>query len=109
MLTNAHKTQRMASALTFSEEYHKDDHILYVTGDETWVSCVNIETEQQSKLWMYTHSPNKPKQLNKFCLPESYGNCFLGQDTSAMLEFMQQRITITSQAYCETLKLRMAV
>jgi hypothetical protein len=39
----AHKTQKMPSALTFLERYHKDgdeflNHILRVTGDETWVS-----------------------------------------------------------------------
>jgi hypothetical protein len=45
MLTFAHKTQRMASALTFLERSHKDgdeflSHIVGVTGDETWVSFV---------------------------------------------------------------------
>jgi transposase len=52
MLTDGHKTQRMASALTFLERYFKDgneflNHI--VTGDETWVSCVNVETKEQCK------------------------------------------------------------
>jgi hypothetical protein len=58
MLTSAHKTQRMAMALalTFIERYHKDgdeflNHILWVTGDETWVSFVNDETKEQSKQW----------------------------------------------------------
>jgi hypothetical protein len=46
MLTGA---QRMLSALTFSEQYHKDGneflhHIVQITGDETWVSFVNSET-----------------------------------------------------------------
>jgi hypothetical protein len=40
MLTGAHRTQRMASAFTFIERYHKDgdellSHIVRVTGDET--------------------------------------------------------------------------
>jgi hypothetical protein len=43
----------MASALTLSEQYHKDgddflSHIARVTGDETWVSFMNIETKEQS-------------------------------------------------------------
>jgi hypothetical protein len=47
MLTGAHKTQRMVSALTFLERYHKDgdefvNHIVRVTGDETWVSFVML-------------------------------------------------------------------
>jgi hypothetical protein len=44
------KTRRMALALTFLEQYHKDSgeflsHI--ATGDETWVSFVNVETKEQ--------------------------------------------------------------
>jgi hypothetical protein len=40
MLTGAHKTQRIASALAFSERYHKDgdeflNHIVRIPGDET--------------------------------------------------------------------------
>jgi hypothetical protein len=50
----------MASALPFLESYHKngDDflkRIVRVTGDETWISFVNVETKEQSKQWMYTH------------------------------------------------------
>jgi hypothetical protein len=61
---------------TFLEQYHKDDkeflsYIVRVTGDETWVSFVNVETKEQSKQWMHTHSPNKPKSSNKRYLPES--------------------------------------
>jgi histone-lysine N-methyltransferase SETMAR len=46
MLTGEHKAQRMASALTFLEGYHKDgdeflNHIIRLTGDETWVSFVD--------------------------------------------------------------------
>jgi hypothetical protein len=36
------------------------NHIVRVTGDETWVSFVNAETKEQSKQWMHTHSPNNP-------------------------------------------------
>jgi hypothetical protein len=48
MHTGAHKTHRMASTLTFLERYYKDgdellSHIVGVTGDETWVSFVNVE------------------------------------------------------------------
>jgi hypothetical protein len=50
-LAGAHKTQRMASALAFLEQFHKDgdeflSHIVRVTGDETWVSFVNVETKE---------------------------------------------------------------
>jgi hypothetical protein len=68
MLKDAHKTQRMASALTFLERYHKDgveflNHIIRVTDDEICVSFVNVETKEQSKKWMHTHSPHKPKKV----------------------------------------------
>jgi hypothetical protein len=76
MLTGAHQTQTMSTALTFLELYHKAgdeflNHILRVTGDETWVSFVNVKTKEQPKQLMHTHSPNKPKHLNVVCLPES--------------------------------------
>jgi hypothetical protein len=68
MLTGAHKTQRMASALTFLRRYHKDgdeflNHIVRITGDKTKISFVNVETKEQSKQRMHTHSPNKPKKV----------------------------------------------
>jgi hypothetical protein len=56
----AHKTQKMASTLTFFKRYHKDgdeflNHILRVTGDdETWVSFLNVETKEQPKQRMHT-------------------------------------------------------
>jgi hypothetical protein len=59
----------------FLELYNKDgdellNHIIRVTGHETWVLFVNIETKEQSKQWIHTHSPDKLKTLNK-CQPES--------------------------------------
>jgi hypothetical protein len=70
MVMSAHKTQRMASAFTFLEQYQKDGDvflscIVRVTGDETWVSFVNVETKQHLKQWMYTHSPNKRKRFKQ--------------------------------------------
>jgi hypothetical protein len=47
---NAQK-QRMASAFNFSERHHEIGkeflhHIVPITGDKTWVSSVNIETNE---------------------------------------------------------------
>jgi hypothetical protein len=66
----AHRSQRMALALTYLGRYHKDgneflSHIIRVTGDVTWVAFVSVETKEQSKQWMHTHSPNKPKQFKQ--------------------------------------------
>jgi hypothetical protein len=60
MITGVHKKQRMDAALPFLERYHKDgdeflNHIVRVTGDETWVSFVNVEIKGQSKQWMHKH------------------------------------------------------
>jgi hypothetical protein len=56
------------SALAFLGRYPKDgngflNHIVRVTVDEARVSFVNVETKEQSKQWMHTHSPNKPKKF----------------------------------------------
>jgi hypothetical protein len=62
------KEQRMVSALTFLQSYHDEgDEFLdkIVTGDETWVKFVNVETKEQSRQWMHTHSTNKPRKLKK--------------------------------------------
>jgi hypothetical protein len=69
MLTGAHQTQRMASALTFVEQYHEDgdkflNHIIRVIGDETQISFVNVEI-QSSKSSGCTHSPNEPKKFKQ--------------------------------------------
>jgi hypothetical protein len=111
MLTGAHKTQRMASYLVvFLERYLEDDdenlnHIVRVTGDETWVSFVNVETKEQSKQWMHTHSPNKSI---KFKQTQSVRKLMTGVfwDTKGvlMVEFMQQGTTVTSEVYCKTQK-----
>jgi hypothetical protein len=68
ILTSTHKMQRKALALTFLERYHKDveeflNHIIQVTGDETWVSFVNVETKEQSKQWMHIHSPTQAEKV----------------------------------------------
>jgi hypothetical protein len=57
MLMDEHK---MHMTLTFLERYHKNgdesvSRIIQVTGGETWVSFVNVETKEQSKQWIHTH------------------------------------------------------
>jgi hypothetical protein len=73
---------------TFLERFHKNgdeflNHIVRVTGDETWVSFVSAETKEQSKQWMHTHLPDEPKSLNKSCVLGRkliYGKCLLGEE-----------------------------
>jgi hypothetical protein len=54
-----------------------------VTGDETWVSFVNVETKEQSKQWMRTHSPNKPKKFKKMSARKLMASVFWDRKWSA--------------------------
>jgi hypothetical protein len=45
---------------------------------------VNAVTKEQSKQWMHTHSPNKPKKFKQTSASQKADdNCFLGQERSA--------------------------
>jgi hypothetical protein len=94
----------MASALTFLERYHKDgdeflNHI--VTGDETWVSFVHVETKEQSKQWMHLHLSNKPKMFKQTSARRLMAAAFWDRKGVLMVEFMQHATTM-SEVYCET-------
>jgi hypothetical protein len=39
--------------------------IASLTGDETWALYVNVETKEQLKQLIHTHSPNKPKNFKQ--------------------------------------------
>jgi hypothetical protein len=77
------------SFVFFLERYHKDgnkylNHIVRVTGDEIWVSSVNVQTRGQSKQWMHTHSPNMSKKFKRTsACQKADDNCFLGQERNA--------------------------
>jgi hypothetical protein len=73
----------------FLERYHKDgneylNHIVRVTGEETSVPFLNVETKEQSMQWMHTHAPDKPKKFKQTsACQKADGNCFVGQERSA--------------------------
>jgi hypothetical protein len=90
MPTATDETQRMASALDFLERYHEDvnkflSHIVRVTGDETCVSFVNVETKEQSKQFKQTSA----RKLMAVVLWDRTG--------VLVVELKQQRTTITSE------------
>jgi hypothetical protein len=67
-LSQASLSQVLRKMGSENARYLKDgdefiNHIIRVTADETWVSFVNVETKEQSKQWMHTHSPSKPKKF----------------------------------------------
>jgi hypothetical protein len=81
----------------FLERYPKDgdeylNHILRVAGDEIWVSFVNAETKEQSKQWMHTRSPIKPKKFKQKLME----TVFWDGKGVPMVDFMQQGTIITS-------------
>jgi hypothetical protein len=91
---NAHwweQTQRIASVFVFfflndtTKNGHEFlSHIVRVTGDETWVSFVNVKSKEQSKQWKHTHSPNKPKIFKYTSASQKAdGNYFLRQEKRA--------------------------
>jgi hypothetical protein len=45
---------------------------------------VNVETKQQTKQWIHTHSSKKPKKFKQTsACQKANGNCFLGQEKIA--------------------------
>jgi hypothetical protein len=95
----------MASALTFLERDHKDgdeflNHIIRVTGDETWVSFVNANQKEVKAACTHFHQTCQ-KSLNK-SLParKLVATVFWDRKGVLMMEFKKQRTT-TSQVYCK--------
>jgi hypothetical protein len=83
ILTGAHKMQRMASALTFKERYHKDgdefvNNIVWVTSDETWVSFVNFFMQSKCNIFLImTISNHNQEQANRCDLFHKFPMCFI--------------------------------
>jgi hypothetical protein len=52
---------------------------------------VTVETKEQSKEWMHTHSPNKPKKFKQtMSARKLMVTVFWGRKVVLVLEFMQQ-------------------
>jgi len=112
-LTEEHKKQHVACALTFLIHYHKErDSMLshIVTGDETWVSHITPESKQQSLHWKHTGSPKWKKFKQTFSTRKIMCTLFWDRQGVLLVEFLPQGTTVNSAAYCESLKkLRHAV
>ncbi|KAJ4428773.1 hypothetical protein ANN_25766 [Periplaneta americana] len=112
-LSDQHKTQRMASALTFLMRYHTDGDAFLdqiVTGDETWVSHNTPETKCQSRQWHHPSSPKKPRKFKQTLSTQKVmATVFWDRKGVLLLDFMPKGTTINANRYCETLrKLRRA-
>jgi hypothetical protein len=65
---------------------------------------VYVETKEQSKEWMHTHSPNKLKKFKQTSTRKLRATVFWAMKGVLMVKFMQQGTTITSEVYCKTVK-----
>jgi histone-lysine N-methyltransferase SETMAR len=74
-----------------------------MTGDVTCVSFLNVESQEQSKEWMHTHSSNKPKKFKQMSASKLKVTVFWDRRGVLMVKFMQQGTTL-SEVYCETPK-----
>jgi hypothetical protein len=94
--------------MTFLKRHHKDVDEFYshnITGGETCVSFVNVETKEQSRQWMHTHSPKKPKKFKQtFSARKLITAVFWDTEGILMVEFMQRGTATASEVYCETEK-----
>jgi hypothetical protein len=62
---------------------------------------VNVETKEQSKQWMHTHSPNKLKKFKQtLAASKLMAPVFWDTKRVLMVEFMQQG-NVMSEEYCE--------
>jgi hypothetical protein len=105
---NAHGCAQNAEncfGFDFLQQFHKDgdeflNHIVRVTGGETCVSFVNVETKKQLEHWMHSHSPNKPKKFKRtLSARKLMAAVFCDRTGVLVVEFMQQGITVTSEVY----------
>lgn len=114
MLTDEHKTKRLAHALSFLERYDKEgDEFLshIVTGDETWVSYYTPETKRQSSEWHHSKSPTRPRKFKREpSTRKIMATVFWDRKGILLIDFLPRGTTINAERYCETLaKLRRAI
>jgi hypothetical protein len=108
---NAHGCAQNAEnffSFDFLEQCHEVGNefvsrIIRVTGDDTWVLFLNVETKEQSKQWMCTYSPNKRKKLIPTSPRKLITAVSWDRKGVPLVVFMQQGTTMTSKVYCETL------
>jgi len=58
----------MVSIVDFLAYYDEKGELLlnrYATIDETWIRYVNLETKQQSMMWVRETTSHKPKKVKK--------------------------------------------
>lgn len=105
-LTDQHKKNRMASALSFLTQYHEDGDEIFdriVTGDETWIHHYTPEKKRQSLQWKHTRSP----RVQKFKTAESslkvMATVFWDRQGVLLVDYLPKHETINKEYYCKLL------
>lgn len=58
-LSSVHKARRMEIAHSFLSPHEEEGEEFLdkiISGDETWISFINVETEKALKQWMHPHT-----------------------------------------------------
>ena len=75
-----------------------------VTSDETWISHFEPETKQQSKVWTLKGSDPPIKAARSAWKKKIMLTAFFDQKGVITLDFLEEKATINSDRYCESLK-----
>ncbi len=113
LLTNDHKSKRLAAALRFKEMLEREGDDLFariVTGDETWLHHFTPESKQQSMHWCAPGETPRKKAKVTLSVGKVMGTVFWDQQGILLCEYMPKGTTINSASYQKTLtKLRAAI
>ncbi|KAF2359703.1 Transposase type 1, partial [Trinorchestia longiramus] len=106
ILSEVHKSKRLASSLTFLERYNEEgDKFLsqIVTGDEIWVNYVASESEQQPIERRHS-SPQKIEFKQIISARKIVCTVYWDRKRVLLVDFLPRGDTPNFTTYCETLK-----
>lgn len=94
ILTEEHKTKRLAHSLSFFERYNKEgeeflSHIVIVR--EAWVAYYTLETKRHSSERHHSNSPTNPKIQARNFNEEHHGYSLMGQERHSSDRHFAQR------------------
>ena len=92
----------MGAALSFLEHCKREGDAFLdqiVTGDETWVQCVNAETKRQSMQWGRIASPKKPTKCHQtLSMRKLIATAFWDRRGLLLVEFLERNATINADS-----------
>ena len=106
MLTEDHKTQRMAMCRDLLDHYEAEgDKFLHsiVTGDETWCHHYEPESKRQSMEWRHANSPSKKKFKTQPSAGKVMCTIFWDSQGVILVDVLEPGATVNSERYKQTL------